>query len=232
MDEMKKWCKCMTCLIAVVGSGVAFNRSINYAAIGHFPNGVVRAYISNRPVIPVAQDNIVGCWAASLSALFGYFGHPVSQDRIRLRYFPPGVIRTGPPWVMMDALNTTWTDDSGNNFRIKSLITNFFPSPYPPYAPQGPTQAGFGDIVKALANEMPVLYGDRTHAMVLVQADYVSPYNQIEILGAGAIDPAPQLCPPWAMPCNSLVATGFRQLQQNELSLMFVGVPVSVDDLP
>jgi hypothetical protein len=180
-------------------------------------------------VIPVPQDNIVGCWAASLSALFGDFGHPVSQDRIRQRYFPPGVISTSPPAVMINALNTTWTDDSGHNFRITSAITNL----YPPGAAQGPIRAANADVVNALTNETPVFYADLTHAMVLVQADYgPSPVGQPAILGAGAIDPAPRQRGPLGQPCYPLAATGFRPLQRNELAGMFVGVPLRIDVLP
>jgi len=213
--------------MSIAGASL-LNRSINYAASAPIGGGVTRAYISHQ-LATVPQDNIVGCWAASLSALFGAFGHPVNQDRIRLRYFPTGMISTGPPAVMMDALNTTWTDDYGRNFRITSAITNLFP----PNAPQGPIQVRNSDIVSALTNETPVFYADLTHAMVLVQADYVSQgFGQPIILGGGAIDPEPRSCPPFGTPCFPLVATGFRQLQRVEMIGMFVGIPLRIESLP
>ncbi len=69
-------------------------------------NGFWRVYISKNLVPPGPQQTPVWCWAASLSNLFGYYGHPVDQQRIATRYFPPPIVTTGPPIVMMNALNT------------------------------------------------------------------------------------------------------------------------------
>lgn len=180
------------------------------AAHMQLPNGVWRVYLS-RQVPIVTQRTPVWCWAASLSAVFGYYGHPVDQTRIVARYFPPPGITTGPPWVMRDALNTTWVDDAGNTFSVSSPITNLYP-------PQGPMQVSNVDIIRALDNEIPVFYGDTTHAMVLVQTDYViGPDGMPNIIGGGAVDPYPN-------PATG-AAWGFRPLQPNEMRALFAALP-------
>ena len=207
---------------------------VTRAAHTQLPNGVWRVYISNRPVVPVAQQTPVWCWAASLSALFGYFGHPVNQQRIVSRYFGGPVPTTGPPMVMISALNSDWQDDLGRRFKISSPVTNM----YPPQAPTGPFDVNNIGMINALDNEIPVFYADTTHAMILVQIDYipVSP-NSVQIVAGYAIDPFPRLgpCPPygWNSPCPgpNPTAIGFRQLQQNELTALFAGIP-RVTNLP
>jgi Papain-like cysteine protease AvrRpt2 len=180
------------------------------AAHTQLPNGAWRVYLS-RQVPIVRQETPVWCWAASLSALFGYFGHPIDQKRIVARYFPPPGITSGPPWVMRDALNTTWVDDQGNSFKVSSPITNLYP-------PAGPTQVNNVDIIRALDNEIPVFYGDTTHAMVLVQADYfIAPDGTPQIVGGGAVDPYPN-------PMTGF-AFGFRPLQPNEMRALFAAIP-------
>jgi hypothetical protein len=180
------------------------------AAHVQLPNGVWRVYLS-REVPVITQRTPVWCWAASLSAVFGFLQHPVDQTRIVARYFPPPGITTGPPWVMRDALNTTWIDDAGHTFRVSSPITNFYP-------PAGPMQVTNVDIIRALDNEVSVFYGDSTHAMVLVQTDYIiGPTGMPVILGGGAIDPYPN-------PATG-VAWGFRPLQPNEMQGFFAAIP-------
>src|SRR5205823_6000717 len=116
-------------------------------------NGVWRVYLS-RQVPVVRQETPVWCWAASLSALFGYLGHPVDQRRIVFKYFPPPGITPGPPWVMRDALNSNWVDDNGLPFQVRSAVTNLYP-------PVGPRQVENPQIIKALEDEIPVFYGDQ-----------------------------------------------------------------------
>jgi hypothetical protein len=111
---------------------------------------------------------------------------------------------------MRDALNSTWVDDRGRPFQVRSLITNSYP-------PQGPFQVSNVDILNALEHEIPVFYGDTTHAMVLVQGDYVQTPSGPNILAGGAVDPYPN-------PVTG-VAYGFRQLQPNEMRALFAAIP-------
>ena len=199
----------IVCLVLLGSIFLISSRATN-AAHTQLPNGAWRVYLS-RQVPVVTQQTPVWCWAASLSATFGYFGHPVDQKRIVARYFPPPGITTGPPWVMRDALNTTWVDDAGQTFQVRSAVTNLYP-------PAGPAQVNNVDIIRALDNEIPVFYGDTSHAMVLVQADYfIAPNGMPQILGGGAVDPYPN-------PMTG-VAFGFRQLQPNEMRALFAAIP-------
>jgi hypothetical protein len=171
------------------------------------------------------QQTPVWCWAASLSALFGYFGHPVSQQRIVATYFPPPGITTGPPWVMANALNRAWVDDNGKRFQVASLITDNYSGPLAPH------QVNNAAIINALSNNIPVFYGDATHAMIIVQTDYVLTPMGPQLVSGGAVDPYPYvlpLCPPPPFDCHG---PGFRMLQPNEMIGMFAVIP-SVTDLP
>src|ERR1700730_13092296 len=140
-----------------------------------------RAYISKHPVPQIAQQTPVWCWAASISMLFGYYGHPVQQADIVARYFGSPVPVEGPSLVMKDALNTTWQDDNGKWFRISSRVTDLYS--------QSAYQVTNSDVVNALAHEQPVYYGDQTHAMILVQVDYVQGPNGPLISEGYVIDP-------------------------------------------
>ena len=181
------------------------------AAHTQLPNGVWRVYLTKPPVL-VTQQTPVWCWAASLSALFATYGHPVDQRRIVATYFPPPGVTTGPPWVMRDALNRSWVDDNGKAFTISSAIYNAYP-------PAGPFNVDNASIVRALDQEVPVFYGDATHAMILVQADYYPTPGQPNIIGAFAADPYP----------NPITHEAWlRPLSPQELFGFFAGVPVSV----
>jgi uncharacterized protein (TIGR03437 family) len=168
------------------------------------PSGVCRVYISKKLVNPIAQETPVWCWAASLSMLFDYYGHPVDQAEIVTRYFGAPVAVSGPPWVLRDALNTTWVDDNRASFMISSRITDYYSG--------SSFQVSNADIISAIGAENPVFYGDNIHAMILVQVDYVSLYGTPQILAAWAIDPYPA------------TGFGFRQLRPDELQGYFAAI--------
>jgi hypothetical protein len=198
--------------LLLVGGTVSVTHSAGWCDA----TGFCRAYISKNPVPVAAQETPVWCWAASLEMLFAYYGHPVSQSTIVTRYFGAAVPVTGNPWVLSDALNNTWVDQNNRQFRVSSRITDRY------YGTR--SEVNNTDIIAALKSETPVFYADTTHAMILVQADYYPVYGVPYIVGGGAIDPWP-------------ATLGFRLLQQNELTALFVGIPTiqelgSVDTLP
>jgi hypothetical protein len=207
----QKQIRVLFCLLVISIQFYLTSPQVN-GAKAQLPNGVWRVYLSHRIPI-VTQQTPVWCWAASLSALFGAFGHPVDQRRIVATYFPPPGVTTGPPWVMRNALNAVWVDDNGKKFQVQSAITNLYP-------PQGPVQVNNSDIINALENEVPIFYGDTTHAMILVQADFIPTPNGPNILAGWAIDPFPG-------PTGQ--AYGFRQLQPNELRALFAAIPTVTD---
>lgn len=180
-----------------------------------------RAYISNRPVQPQGQQTLVWCWAASISAIFDYYGHPLEQYKIVQRVYGKVIPAPGAPRLMAQALNATWVDDNNVQFTVESPITDM--------APGGPKQVNNADIVNAIANDIPVFYADQTHAMVLVQTDYrPTPYGP-QIMAGVAVDPAPRMpvfqfsCPPNPLPCVSPV--GARALAPGELVGSFAAIP-------
>jgi hypothetical protein len=142
--------------------------------------GQCLVYLSRRPVPVIAQQTPVWCWAASLAMLFDYYGHPVAQSRIVSSYFALPIAVTGSPWLLRDALNTTWTDDNGRQFRVSSRITDRYTGSL--------FQVTNADVLNALANEQPIFYGDATHAMVLVQAAYTNTPIGTNVTAGWAID--------------------------------------------
>ncbi len=175
------------------------------------PFGNCRVYLSRRPVTVIAQQTAVWCWAASLAMLFDYYGHPVQQARIVSRYFLAPIPVTGPPWVLTQALNTTWTDDNGRQFRVRSRITDRYTGSL--------FQVSDTDVLNALAADQPVFYADATHAMILVQADYTnSPFGPY-VRAGWAIDPWP-------------LSLGFRQLQPHELQATYLAIATVEDITP
>jgi hypothetical protein len=195
------------------------------AAYNCAPTGVCSAYLSGQ-VTPVQQRTAVWCWAASLSALFGFYGHPIDQSKIVTAFFGSPVVRTASGGMLTTALNQTWTDDAGQQFTASAQVTDLYTVPQI----SAPHQVTNADIVNALTNETPVLYGDYTHVMVLVEADYVpTPSGVPNIVGGVAIDPEPfQLVPGCTVPRMYFCGPGARRLQPGELQATYVGIPISI----
>src|SRR5437764_11638959 len=62
------------------------------------------------------------CWAASISMLFSYYGHPVSQEKIVQSLYGRIVnLPSGTGWNIASRLNRSWVDD--NNQRFQSQLT-------------------------------------------------------------------------------------------------------------
>jgi len=97
------------------------------------------------------------CWAASISAVFHYYGHPVSQARIVREAFGRIVNMPGSTQEILDALNRDWTDDNGKGFRVSGDTRS----------------ASIVTAAQDLANNMPLIIGSRGHAMVLTDLVYV-----------------------------------------------------------
>jgi hypothetical protein len=117
----------------------------------------------------VTQDCPERCWAASISGIFGYLGHPVNQDKIALAVFGPmfgtlPCLSSGNTKVLDAVLSHEWTDDNGVKFNAS--ITGLF-DPL-----NGVAAMDNDDLVSELQNDKPMLYCNRGHAMVIVGIDY------------------------------------------------------------
>lgn len=113
----------------------------------------------------VTQDCPERCWAASIAGIFKYHDHPIDQDVIAQTVFKSLACRPSGNTTVLDAvLNHEWTDDNGDKFtaRISGL--------YDPL--NGVAEMDNDDIVSEMKNDRPVLYCNRSHAMVIVGLDY------------------------------------------------------------
>ncbi|HEY6873082.1 MAG TPA: papain-like cysteine protease family protein [Geobacteraceae bacterium] len=102
------------------------------------------------------------CWAACISMVFQYYGHPVRQDRIVTEAYGSVVNMPAQPWTLLAMLNREWVDDNGNKFTCVSTpgSTN--------------TVAAAND----LAVNMPLIIGTQGHAVVLTELQYAALYQQ------------------------------------------------------
>src|SRR5271163_354193 len=89
----------------------AFGQQLRQAQVSL--NQVIEAYHS--------QQCPAWCWAASISMVFDFYGHPTDQKRIAATlYGNPPPCRPGDPRGMLSLLNRDWTDDSGDTFTCQS----------------------------------------------------------------------------------------------------------------
>lgn len=71
-----------------------------------------------------SQEQSEWCWAASISMLFGYYGHPVSQEQIVRQAFGQLVNMPGSPALISQALNREWVDTRGKHFRSSAIYSD------------------------------------------------------------------------------------------------------------
>lgn len=112
-----------------------------------------------------AQEASQWCWAACISMIFGYAGHPVAQPRIVARAFGTLANLPGEPWRIMAALNIPWVDDRGTAFQPHASV------------------ADLAEASHQLAADRPLIVGTQGHAMVLTAMDY-----RVRLDGAWVID--------------------------------------------
>ncbi len=96
------------------------------------------------------------CWAAAISGVFAYYGHPVSQARIVREAY--GGIRNmrGTPQAIMGSLNRDWVDDANRPFRVSADTFS----------------ASWVTATQDLAQNHPLIVGSLGHAMILTAAEY------------------------------------------------------------
>lgn len=124
------------------------------------------------------------CWAACISMLFGYYGHPVNQQRIVAEaYGAPVNMPAISGFTIAQALNRSWIDDGGQSFQ-SSLEAAFD-------AQAGVSAIDNTMIVQALANGDPLLVGARGHVTVVTAISYVPTPVGPRILQVGVFDPWP-----------------------------------------
>lgn len=124
------------------------------------------------------------CWAASISMIFGFHGHPLSQQEIVTQAY--GSVLCLPAYTasrIAADLSDTWTDDNGNTFT--SDITAAY---------DYQTQMGLINntiIIDELLANRPLIYCNPAHAMVLCGVDYTPGFLGPSIHAAYVVDPWP-----------------------------------------
>ncbi len=124
------------------------------------------------------------CWAASISMIFGYYNHPVDQQRIVTEvYGAPINMPAMSGFVIASQINRSWVDDFGRPFHA-SLTAAYD-------AQAGVTAINNQAIVYALAGGHPIIVGARTHAVVMTQVQYLPTPLGPRILNVQVFDPWP-----------------------------------------
>jgi hypothetical protein len=136
------------------------------------------------------------CWAASISMLFAFHGHAVSQARIVSDVYGTAAnIPAGSGITIANQLNRNWIDDAGAPFT--ALLTGAYD------ADARVNTLTNQKIVSELDQDQPMILGARTHAMVLTAVQYYVTPGGPNIIAAGVFDPWP--------------GVGARGLQMDEL---------------
>lgn len=121
------------------------------------------------------------CWAACISMIFGYRGHPVSQNRIVSTVYGGTVNFPALGVTIANALNRSWTDDQGLVFR--STVNGLYDAQF------GIWSLTNDQIVATLRAGTPLVIGTATHARVLVEVNFQPTGFGANVVGATVFDP-------------------------------------------
>lgn len=116
--------------------------------------------------------------------VFGYYGHPVSQQRIVAEaYGAPLNMPAVSGFLIAQALNRVWRDDHGQPFQAQ-LHAAFD-------AQAGVAAIDNNLVVNAMAQGHPLIVGARGHAVVATAVSYVPGPAGPVIMNVGVFDPWP-----------------------------------------
>ncbi|MBT9329833.1 hypothetical protein D0Y96_002185 [Acidipila sp. 4G-K13] len=141
------------------------------------------------------------CWAASISMVFKFFGHPLDQKTIVARKYHSLVCMSALSASQIASdLSDSWTDDNGDDFSSELTAAYDFRA--------GVLAIDNAIIVNELLNGRPLLYCNTQHAMVVCAADYRPGPVEPAIDGIAVMDPWPYsprihpLSPPEMIPAH------------------------------
>lgn len=115
------------------------------------------------------------CWAACISSLFNYYGHPVSQARIVQQAYGGIVNMPASPNLIFRTLNRRWVDDNGVPFAVVADIVSV----------NNVTAAG------DLQANHPLIIGTMGHAVLLTALSYYPTTSGPYIISGIVRDPWP-----------------------------------------
>src|ERR1700677_420436 len=160
---------------------------------GYIPTtlGPVPDYISQVDLGSFAQDAYETqqmnewCWAACVSMVFSFYGHPISQSEIVSNAFGGVIDQAASSGATIAlSLNRTWTDDNGKTFR--SIVTAAYDFDNHVYGLNNSIMAG------ELNRNHPVVIAAGDHAMVLTAMEYTgNPGFPANVISCGVFDPLP-----------------------------------------
>jgi len=134
------------------------------------------------------QEENEWCWAACVSMVFSFHGHPVAQSRIVSSvYGAPIDAPAGSGAYILGVLNRVWTDDNGKKF--KSTVRAAYDFDGHLYAINN------GLLVAELDKGNPVVIGAGGHAMVLTSMQYTGSPLFPTVAACGVFDPWPGIGP-------------------------------------
>jgi hypothetical protein len=124
------------------------------------------------------------CWAACISMLFDYHGHPVSQRRIVAEvYGAPVNMPAGAGLVLARQLNRTWRDDRGVKFDAR--VTGAYDVDARVF------NMSNAWLVNELDQNRPVVIGCNSHAVVMTAITYTPTPTGPSPMAVGVFDPWP-----------------------------------------
>jgi len=128
------------------------------------------------------QQSSQWCWAASISMLFSYYEHPVSQAAIVQSLYGTVVnLPSGNGWNIASRVNNTWVDANGKRFRVQLTGVYDFDA--------GVMSVNNEMLVNELDQDRPVIIGTRGHAVVGTAVQYLVTPAGPYITGIGVFDP-------------------------------------------
>ncbi|HAT2207081.1 TPA: hypothetical protein I8271_003325 [Kluyvera intermedia] len=143
----------------------------------------MRAYVAHPT--RVTQSCPFWCWAASIAMIFEAHGHHIEQAEIVRKSFNSNIAicTTGNTSTMGNNLSQPWLDSQGVSFQSQIVaaydifnhilaINNMI-------------------IINELAHDRPLLYANRSHAMVVVSVDYFMTPIGPDVRAVGVLDPWP-----------------------------------------
>lgn len=183
---MKAFIICAICTFGILVNWGSENKSSHKTTVslncGPYNNyGVQRCVAGiNSSILDVRGLDVQyadqWCWAASIQAIFNYYGHNISQARIVQETFGQVVNMPAQPGTILNALNRYWIDDSGVQFMVQA--NSFSASPI--------------TAAQDLASDNPLIIGTMGHAMVLTALEYDhNTYGQGSVIAAVVRDPWP-----------------------------------------
>ena len=142
------------------------------------------------------QQQTEWCWAASISMIFAYYGHPVTQSQIVTGQLGQLINQAGQPWQIFQAMNGSYTDDNGVKFN--SVVSGLYD------VQDNYDNISYTDIGSALNQGEPVLIGtinpdgSGAHATVLSAIEYAVPYGDpVEVASDGSNIISETVFDPW-----------------------------------